>query len=126
MNPLRQLVCYSEGTVQDKDFVAYTLYTMGRDYLLVVSGGETHIGALGCSENVRGAAPHFFTLVGHREDAIVKQAVTRLSGIIKGELLVVCGIHYDQITREQIAAINSHSDMLLKRIENYLKKYLSH
>ncbi len=62
-----------------------------------------------------------FTYPTHREDQIVKECMERLAGLVPNELLVVCGIHYDDISKESINTINENCSLLIERIADDLK-----
>lgn len=109
----------SMGKRENNNFVEYRLLPMGRDWILQITGGETHIGSLALSE---GKQIHQITRKQHKETEIVHKAVSALKDLIPGELLVVSGIHYDNIKIEQIREIEKYCGILLIKLQEYLIK----
>ena len=107
------------GDQHNKTFVRFQLFQFGRDMILLIGGGMRHIGSVAASDD--GASTiRQFTIAGHKEDQIVKQAVEILSPLISGEILVIGGIHYDNITPEQIRRIQKNCSELLGDMTAYL------
>jgi gallate decarboxylase subunit D len=105
------------GSLEENTFVSYRLERLGADWVLFITGGEPHIGSVACSE--KGRAPEELwqiTLGPHKEEAIVKNAALRLKDILTGEILVVGGIHYDNLNSEQIGRIEKNCEILLERL----------
>src|SRR5512136_3111700 len=80
---------------------------MGQDLLVSIWGGTLpHIGAVGMATprpSLRdpkkwSATSSTFTYVGHKEDLIVKGISEMLAGRLKRKVVVVAGIHWDDIT----------------------------
>lgn len=106
------------GSLEEKTFVSYRLEQLGHDWLLFITGGESHIGSVACSEKNRTSEEVCqITLGKHKEDTIVRNAILRLKYLLKGEILVVGGIHYDNLSRKQIQQIEKNCENLLKRLE---------
>lgn len=103
------------GIAEQKTEVCYTLRPLGRDWLLLITGGQAHVGSVACSQSGRDE-PWQFTLGTHKEGPIVRNAVAALRGVLEGEVLVVGGIHYDRIAREQIGDIERHCEELLHEL----------
>ena len=114
---------YSVGKISDKTFVEITLSWQGRDLIVKISGGDAHIGSLAFSTKQNNARSPYqqFTYPTHREDKIVQECMERLAGLVPNELLVVCGIHYDDISKVSIRKINENCSLLIERIANDLK-----
>jgi gallate decarboxylase subunit D len=111
------------GSLKEKTFVSYQLGRIGCDWILLISGGKSHIGSVACSQNNRMTDEVWqITLGAHKENKIVRNATLRLKDILKGEILVIGGIHYDRISRNQIQQIEKHCDTILKLIEAILIK----
>ncbi len=108
---------YQQGREVDKTAVKYELIRFGRDYILFISGGEAHIGSAAFSDNTEESGVIQFNRLNHREDLIVEEAVNALKNLVSGELMVVGGIHYNSITRNQIEQINTNCRQLLEKIK---------
>ena len=114
---------YSAGKVSDKTHVEVDLIWQGRDLIVKISGGEAHVGSLAFSSKHKDSGKSYqqFTYPTHREDQIVRECMERLVGLVPNELLVVCGIHYDDISKESIRKINENCSLLIERIAGDLK-----
>lgn len=104
---------------------------VGQDILVTMWGGTLpHIGAVGMATprpSLRdpkkwSATSSTFTYVGHKEDLIVKGISEMLAGRLKRKVVVVAGIHWDDITSKEIQTIarltKKLSDQILKKLEN--------
>jgi len=78
---------------------------IGKDLLVLLTGGEAHIGAVGvgCPMGERATAS-VITLPGHRDDRMAQVAAERISAELGCGCTVVAGVHYDHITPEEIQA----------------------
>lgn len=104
----------------------------GQSPVVVVSGGEAHIGAVALAEpvaredtaehaGVRRATVSLLVRTGHREDELAAVAARRIS-TASGEPAVVCaGIHLDAITTEEIDQVRRNmetlTDLILERLQ---------
>jgi len=107
------------GSLEENTFVNYRLERLGEDWVLFITGGRPHIGSVACSE--KGRAPEELwqiTLGQHKEGDIVKNAALRLKDLLAGEILVVGGIHYEDLNSEQIGRIEKNCEILLERLES--------
>lgn len=89
----------------------------GKDLLCAITGGEEHIGAVALCyrEGAEGEMRiESLVLPHHREDEIVGIIASALFPYWKGTILVRGGIHYPEITREEIEDVYSLVDALLE------------
>jgi hypothetical protein len=86
--------------------VKLELRFQGRDFLLLITGGKAHIGAVGVWD---GADPESRAVVielpGHREGPLAGECAEALGRASGRTTAAVVGIHQDNATREEIAAI---------------------
>jgi len=83
---------------------------MGNDLLVVLSGGDIHIGAVGIAqprpslrnESKISATSSVYTFLGHKEDVIVKPLSEELSKRLNKKVVVVAGLHWDRISNKEI------------------------
>jgi len=109
------------GSWEEKTFTSYRLEQFGYDWVLFITGGQAHIGSVACSEKNRTPEKVWqITLGQHKEENIVKNAVLRLKAILSGEILVIGGIHYDNLSRKQIQQIEKNCEVNLKRLEEII------
>lgn len=93
---------------------------VGRDLLLVISGGERHIGAAstayfedGSVQVSTSAVPH------HKEHTLTASIAERAACKLHCTVTVVMGIHYDHLSREGILEV-------VRVVEEKVHRYLSH
>jgi hypothetical protein len=85
--------------------LSITLRSMevGSDLLVVITGGKAHIGATAVGITCGGlASASVITVPAHREDRVVKSAAEKLAKALDRSVVVVAGIHYDAITKDEI------------------------
>jgi len=98
--------------------------SIGKDYLVIISGGSEHIGAaaLGqCYDIGAGKAnSSVITAFGHREDGPARETAQYLSKALKSNTAVIAGIHFDNLSAGEIdeilAAVQELSARLVARI----------
>jgi len=122
----RFLVEISRGRFKIRGFVQ----EVGQDLLVSVWGGtRPHIGAVGIAvprhslKNPKkwSATSSNFTFPGHKEDTLVKKISERLAARLKKNVVVTAGLHWDNITPQEIKIIENLTEGLSDRI---LKKLL--
>ena len=101
---------------------------IGPDLLVAIWGGEKpHIGAVAVAQprpslkdpEVTSATASVICNVGHKEDDLVKAASEILASVLKTQVVVAAGIHWDNLEPEGIDRIIQNSkilvDMILER-----------
>ena len=108
---------------------------MGEDLLVSIWGGtKPHIGAVGMAiprlslRNPRkwSATSSNFTFLGHKEDILVKRISERLASQLKRNVVVIAGIHWDEISSKEIKAIENLAKKLSSEILRRLTKSSYH
>ena len=99
---LKSLIHLSLGDPGEKTQVTMDLHLFGRDFLLLIGGGEAHIGAVACTNEID---LEHFTLKGHMEGELVDQVLREMAEVTEREIMVIGGIHYEQIQASQIEQI---------------------
>lgn len=104
---------------------------VGQDILVSIWGGNRpHIGAIGMAiprPNLKdpkrwSATSSNFTFVGHKEDILVKKISEKMAILLKRNVVVTAGVHWDDITPKEIKTIEN----LVKRLpDQILKKFPS-
>ncbi len=82
--------------------------SVGRDSLFVVTGGEAHIGSVATayfSETAKEVETQTIDVPGHREHELAAGMAKRASYLLRRTVTVAAGIHYDGISRDDIAEI---------------------
>jgi gallate decarboxylase subunit D len=97
---------------------------LGNDVLVILYGGREHVGAAAMAQprpgisdpGQIGATSSVFTYVGHKEDIIAKSMSEELARGLNKKVVVVAGIHWDNLSLEEIRAIAELCEELTKRI----------
>ena len=102
---------------------------VGDDLCLIISGGDRpHIGAVTLSvprpsladAGVNSASTSVLTLTGHKDDDLARLISTMLASKINRHVIVICGIHLDKITQEEIDMVYQ---ILIESAEEIVKLY---
>ncbi|MFD1774575.1 hypothetical protein [Paenibacillus rhizophilus] len=91
---------------------------VGQDILLLITGGVRHIGAASTAyigEN--GAEVTTSAVPGHKEHTISESVAVKVAEALRRTVTVVMGIHYDDLSKEQIARV---VEIVERRVELYL------
>nr|WP_312578365.1 hypothetical protein [Sedimentibacter sp.] len=87
---------------------------IGEDLCVMISGGESpHIGCVTMSvprpslsdPNIVSSTTSVLNLIGHKDDEAAKYVSHELSSKLNKNVVVTCGIHLDNITREEINVV---------------------
>ncbi len=106
------------------------VHEMGQDLLVSLWGGtKPHIGAVGMAtprpslkdDGKWSATSSNFTFIGHKEDMLVKKLSERLASQLKRNVVVVAGIHWDNLHSKEIRLIEK---MTLKTAEEILDRLM--
>lgn len=101
----------SISTVKIEISLSATL--LGKDILISLTGGEKHIGAVAVAEprpslaspDKTSATASVITLLGHKEDSIARETALIIASKFKVVTTVVCGIHLDKASPDDIKEI---------------------
>ena len=114
--------CIEKG----KFSISGSLLRMGEDYLLSIQGGRAHIGAVAMAqprpsladEKRLSATASVFCYVGHKEDALVKRVSEKLAAALGTRVVVAAGLHWDDITPDEIEQVVRNVDALVELVLN--------
>ena len=104
---------------------------IGQDILISIWGGNRpHIGALGVAvprPSLRdpkrwSATSSNFTFVGHKEDTLVRKVSERLAAQLKKNVVVVAGLHWDDLKASEIKRVDH---LTLKLADRILERFLA-
>lgn len=79
-------------------------------------GCSTHVGAVTLAQP--GGGTQTLQRPGHRDRAVSDRWAAALAEHWQAPVCVRCGIHYDNATKEQIAAVTGACDALLRRVQS--------
>lgn len=82
-----------------------TARLMGSDFLVVLTGGQAHAG--GCALAETNTPAKSVTAAGHRDAELAEYMANFLRQKLSGTIIVVAGVHYDAITRDEINLVFS-------------------
>ncbi|HOP85604.1 MAG TPA: hypothetical protein PLM71_02345 [Syntrophorhabdaceae bacterium] len=109
-----------------------------KDVLIVISGGSEHIGAIGVAQPRQSikdkdkisSTSSVYTFLGHKEDIIVKEMSEGLSKALNKKVVVVAGMHWDDLGEKEIEKIinlcERIKERIIEEILTYEKDYSSH
>lgn len=101
--------------------VTLRAFRLGNDLSVVITGGAVHVGAVAAGTFYNGmASSSVITIPGHRDDRIAKDAAERISKKCGCNCVVVAGVHYDNITPEEITGIMIMTSSLIDDLEKML------
>lgn len=114
-------------TITEKDDrfeINAAVHVLGRDILVVLSGGALHIGAVGIGqprpslkyEGKISSTGSVFTILGHKEDVIAKSMSEELARRLNRKAVVVAGIHWDKLITEELDVIMGICNKITEKI----------
>jgi hypothetical protein len=98
---------------------------IGEDYLLTLTGGEEHVGAVAVGlfeEKSQRASSSVITMPGHREEYLALQGARQVSKATKKTSVFVVGIHQDDISSEEIRDIVSVAGEMVESFITFYEK----
>lgn len=100
------------------DDIELTEIEVGRDLLLLITGGVRHIGAASTAYMDQGTARVMTSAVPHHKEHTISEAIAlKAAAVLNRTVTVVMGIHYDNLSREGIReAVN----IVDRKVEQYL------
>ncbi len=116
--------------VSNKKFkITAKLIYIGDDILVVIEGGEAHIGAVGISyptasiieKGKNTITTSVITLPAHKEDIVAKMFSEKISKALNKKIVAVAGIHFDNISKNDIERILEGCERLSKKVILRLK-----
>jgi len=104
----------------------------GKDINVCLGGGDTfHIGASALAiprpsladPDIVSASASVICVTGHKEDEVAKQAALKLASKFNTRVNVVCGLHIDNATSEDINLLYQNYLSVLDKIKEILAEY---
>lgn len=98
---------------------------IGEDYLLILTGGEEHVGAVAVGlfeEKSQRASSSVITMPGHREEYLALQGARQVSRATRKTSVFVVGIHQDNINPEEIKNIVSATEEMVESFIAFYEK----
>jgi len=107
--------------------VRLEIVAQGRDFLVLITGGAAHVGAIAVCDGRTDRAharPHGNTvqIPGHREGPLAAEAAEMLSAATGRTCVAVVGIHQDNATPAEIHEIVDHVRQALQQLATLFNK----
>ena len=88
----------------------------GEDLSVLIVGGDTpHIGSVTIYSKYEGVKS--IILKNHKDYIISEKFIEDIKDIVNGNIVVSCGIHVDNITREQLNIVNKISEEIFREFK---------
>jgi gallate decarboxylase subunit D len=105
--------------------------SIGNDLIVAIWGGKPHIGAVALAQARKsikdpeklGATSSVLCILGHKEDYVVKAVSERLASLANCSIVVVAGMHWDNVGDSDLHQISQNVETLIHLIEPYLHTY---
>jgi gallate decarboxylase subunit D len=106
------------------------LFELGDDLLVIVTGGAAHIGAVAMATprasladpRLQSATSSVYTYIGHKEDLLVKLMSEEIAAKLGRKVVVLAGIHWDDMLKEEVRGIVDACKRLSSRIVEETRK----
>lgn len=111
----------TEGNGRTK--VNISAQQIGKDLIVCIFNEGGHLGAVAVADYSREenrASTSVLTRLGHKDDAIARNAAYRLCKQLKKPVCAIAGIHLDNITGEEIATVTQNCDKLVDKLSRQL------
>lgn len=128
MSPLPRIALKTSGVSRP---VAAEAVWVGDDVLVCIFGGEKpHIGAVAAAlprpsladPQKLSATSSVLTFPSHKEDVVVKHVSEALAARLATHVVVTAGIHWDDLSPDDISHIVESCDALIDPLEHALRK----
>lgn len=85
---------------------------MGQDLCVIITGGEAHIGAVTSGSKTK--EPETTVFGTHKEYHVTEMAARILRQEIDGNFTVCCGIHLDNIDKQEISDVMVIAEQMIR------------
>jgi hypothetical protein len=110
-------ISLSEGAGRTR--VEISTHTIGSDLIVCIFNDEAHLGAVALADfnhQEKRASTSVMTRFGHKDDVVAYNAAYRLCKHLRMPVCAIAGIHLDDITEEEIAAIKHNCEILIEKL----------
>ena len=103
------------------------------DVIVVVSGGIEHIGAVGLAvprpslldQDCISATSSILTMLGHKEDELVKYVSEKVAAATERNIVVVAGVHYDGLAMADLKILRELWVSLTDKIAVFINRKIT-
>ena len=126
MNKNSKIFKTREGTLD----LSASVTRVGEDVVVIIWGGEKpHIGAVALAQPRKSlkdaektsATASVLSIVGHKEDAVVKAVSERLAAAVGSPVAVTAGMHWESLQAKDIRQVLKNVESLTAMVEKYLR-----
>ena len=114
---MNERIKLTQGT--GKTALNYEITPVGNDWLILLTGGDAHIGCTAIGDDGRLSS---YTPQSHKDDALAIPLAKKVSQTFHCVCTVVAGFHLDDITREEIAEVVKNADNGMIQVIETLQK----
>ena len=103
--------------------VSISAQLIGKDLIVCIFNEGGHLGAVAVADYSREekrVSTSVLTRLGHKDDVIARNAAYILCKRLKKPVCAIAGIHLDNITSEEIAAVTQNCDRLAEKLSRQL------
>ncbi len=93
---------------------------MGQDICVIITGGAPHLGAV--TSGSKTTAPETTVFDEHKENHVTELAAGILRQEFDGNFVVCCGIHLDNIEKQEIADVMDMCRQMIFELSRRLKR----
>ena len=97
--------------------VEYKIEEVGDDLEITITCGVIHIGGIGLVSN---GSYDILSVLNHKEYEIIQPLADRLTKYDDITILIVAGIHVDEITLDEIKTIVDNNKIAIEKIDKYI------
>ncbi|MDR2821224.1 MAG: hypothetical protein LBB60_11930 [Desulfovibrio sp.] len=90
------------------------LFRTGNDVQILLDGGHAHIGVVALAAPGKNASGHL-DVPSHREGELASRMARRVANALCCTVCVSAGIHYENISKEEIRTVEQLADTLTRR-----------
>ncbi len=94
---------------------------IGSDLLILITGGQSHLGAVAVGGFATRSYVSVITMPGHKDDCIAREAASRVVDHLRRSCAVLVGIHMRDPSSEQIKSVVKAALILVDRMIEALK-----
>lgn len=106
---------FSEGSGRTQ--VDYKIEEIGDDLEISITGGVIHVGGVGL---VADGVYNILSVRNHKEFELIQPLADKLKKYNDINILIVAGIHLDEITLDEIREILDNNQKAIEKIDKYI------
>lgn len=97
--------------------INYSVKEIGEDLEIFITGGHVHIGGIGL---ISDGVYNILSVRNHKEFELIQPMADRLKKYHDINIVIIAGIHIDDITLDDIKEILENNKIAIDRIDKYI------